>query len=340
MYCASVSDRLWRPSARALSLGAFLALFLICGALYAGVTKVNLSPLVAKSILLGPVDANRDIGVTLSLPSSDPQGLADFNRRVSTPGDPLFRQYLTPQQFGERFGGDAADYAYLKNWAAANGLHVSHESLGRINLTVRGSVSQFQRLFNTQLSNYRSPDGQEFYSASVEPIVPGEIAVRISGVIGLTESKMVTPMVKVAKRLGENPPDGRSIRTDTAGGTGPGGAYKAADLRSIYDVPTFGHLNPHAVAAVFEQGGYDPSDVSKYFTYNGLPTVTVTPVSVDGSPTDVQDPGVELEAVLDIDMIVGINPAISKIRLYIDSFLGILSKPRCWMRSLRSATMI
>ena len=94
---------------------------------------------------------------------------------------------LTPQQFAERFGGNAADYAFLKSWAAANGLRVSHESLGRINLTVRGSVSQFQRLFNTQLNNYRSPDGQEFHSASVAPVVPSEIASRISGVIGLTE---------------------------------------------------------------------------------------------------------------------------------------------------------
>jgi subtilase family serine protease len=320
MFYSSAFSRLWRPFARAFSFSPFLALFPMCSPLFAEVTKVGLSPLVAKSVLLSPVDTNREIGVTLSLPSCDPQGLADLVRHVSTPGDPLFRQYLTPQQFGERFGGNAADYAYLKSWAAANGLHVSHESLGRINLTVRGSVSQFQRLFNTQLSNYRSPDGQGFYSASVEPVVPSEIAARISGVIGLTESKVVTPMLKVAKCLGENPPNGRSIHTETAGGTGPGGAYKAADLRSVYDIPSFGHLNPNAVAAVFEQGGYDPSDVTKYLTYNQLPTVKVTPVSVDNSPTDIQDPNVEEEAVLDIDMIVGINPAISKILVYIDSF--------------------
>ena len=298
------------------------ALFLVCGALYSETTTVKLSPLVARSTLVGSVDGAREIGVTLSLPLSDPEGAAEFVRHVYRSADPLFRHYLTPQQFAERFGGNTADYAYLKSWAAANGLRVSHESVGRINLTVRGSVSQFQRLFNTQLNDYRSPDGQEFYSASVEPVVPSEIASRISGVIGLTESKMVTPMIKVGKRLGENPaPPAEPASPDTAGGTGPGGAYKAADLRSVYNIPTFGHLNPTAVAAVFEQGGYVSSDVTKYLTYNGLPKITVTPVSVDGSPTYVQDdPNVELEAVLDIDMIAGINPAISKIRVYIDSY--------------------
>jgi len=95
--------------------------------------------------------------------------------------------------------------------------------------------------------------------------------------------------------------------------------YGPADLRSVYNIPTFGHLNPSAVAAVFEQGGYHQSDVTKFLTYNSLPQVTVTPVSVDGSPIAAIDPNVELEAVLDIDMIAGINPAISGVRVYIDS---------------------
>ena len=97
-------------------------------------------------------------------------------------------------------------------------------------------------------------------------------------------------MVKVAKCLGEDPaPASNLLSPDTAGGTGPGGSYSAANLRSVYNIPTFGHLNPNAVAAVFEQGGYDSSDVTKYLTYNRLPKVTVTPVSVDSSPTSVQD---------------------------------------------------
>jgi len=321
MYRPSLIGRFWRPLAPMVSFSALAALFFVCSAIYAGATTVEISPLVAKSTLLGPVEAGREIGVTLSLPLSDPDGAADFVRHVSMPGDPLFRHYLTPQQFAERFGGNAADYAYLKSWAAANGLRVTHESVGRINLTVRGSVNQFQRLFNTQLNNYRSPDGQEFYSASVELAVPSEIGSRISGVIGLTESRMVTPMVKVAKRLGENPaPVAALPYPDTAGGTGPGGSYKAADLRTTYNIPTFGNLNPSAVAAVFEQGGYDQSDVTRYLTYNHLPQVAVTPVSVDGSPIAVIDPNVELEAVLDIDMIAGINPAISGVRVYIDSW--------------------
>jgi subtilase family serine protease len=316
MHRPSLFGRLTRPLARTTSFAAFVALFLVHGAVLGEVTTVELSPLVAKSTVLGPVDGNREIGVTLALPSSDPQGLADFVRHVSSPGDPLFRHYIKPQEFAERFGGNAADYAYLKSWATANGLRVSRESVGRINLSVRGTVAQFQRLFNTQLNSYRSQDGNEFYSASISPRVPAEIASKVSGIIGLTESRMLAPMVKVGKTLGENP---ALLHTDTAGGTGPGGAYKAADLRTAYNIPTFGNLDPTAVAAVFEQGGFVATDIAKYLSYNGLPQLTVTPVSVDGSSTGVVNATVEVEAVLDVDMIAAINPAISGVLVYIDS---------------------
>jgi subtilase family serine protease len=316
MHRPSLFGRLRRPSARTTSFAAFVALFFVHGAVLGEVTTVDLSPLVAKSTLLGPVDGSREIGVTLALPSSDPQGLADFVRQVSTPGDPLFHHYIKPQEFAVRFGGNAADYTYLKSWAIANGLRVARESVGRINLNVRGSVAQFQKLFDTQLNNYRSQDGEEFYSASINPRVPAEIASKISGVIGLTESRMLAPMVKVGKTLGESP---SLLHTDTAGGTGPGGTYKAADLRTAYSIPTFGNLNPTAVAAVFEQGGFVQADITKYLTYNGLPQITVTPVSVDGSSTAVLNVTVEVEAVLDVDMIAAINPAISGVLVYIDS---------------------
>jgi subtilase family serine protease len=316
MHRPSLFGRLRRPLARTTSFAAFVALFLVHGAVLGEVTTVDLSPVVAKSTVLGPVDGSREIGVTLALPSSDPQGLADFVRHVSTPGDPLFRHYIKPQEFAERFGGNAADYAYLKSWVIANGLRVSRESVGRINLTVRGTAAQFQRLFNTQLNNYRSQDGDEFYSASINPKVPAEIASKVSGIIGLTESRMLAPMVKVGKTLGENP---ALLHTETAGGTGPGGAYKAADLRTAYNIPTFGNLDPSAVAAVFEQGGFVATDITKYLSYNGLPQITVTPVSVDGSSTEVVNATVEVEAVLDVDMIAAINPAISGVLVYIDS---------------------
>jgi subtilase family serine protease len=284
-------------------------------------TTVELSASVSKSTLVAPLDPNQEIGVVLALPLSDPKGAAEFIQHISQKGDPLYHHYLTPQQFAQQFGGNSEDYAALKQWASTNGLKISQESVGRLNLTVRGSVSQWQKIFNTQINRYRAPDGSEFYSASTALAVPSAIAPKISGVIGLSGGKQYAPLFKIAKRLGESTAT-VSANTDkkpNAGGSGPGGSYSAKDLRIAYSIPAFGNLSHHAAVAVFEQGGFTASDVSEYLDTNDLPHAKVTPVSVDGSPTTVSNSNVELEAVLDIDMVIAINPSVDEVRVYEDS---------------------
>ena len=313
----AVSRRRWRT----VTFGGLISasLLLASDALVAGVTNIELSPLVYRSALVAPLDGSQEISVLLALPSSDPAGLAAFIEHISAPSDPLFHQYLSPEQFAQRFGGNDADYTAIKNWALANGLTVSQESVGRINLTVRGQVSQLQRIFKTQLNTYRTSNGETFYSASVKPTVPAEIASKISGVLGLTESKQLTPLTKIAKTLGETPEitDGKMRANST--GTGPGGTYNSKDLRSIYGIPDFGKYSSKTVMAVFEQGYYNPNDTEKYFTTNHLPSVRQMPVSVNRSPV-VKEPAIEVEACLDIDMIVGMNPSVSEVLVYIDDY--------------------
>ncbi|MBV8212896.1 MAG: S8 family serine peptidase [Verrucomicrobia bacterium] len=276
---------------------------------------VELSPLLAKSSLLGAVDQNQQISIVLTLPLSNPQGAAEFVQHVSKPGDPLFHQYLTPQEFAARYGANAADYAALKQWAANNGLAIVHESLARTSLTVRGSTAQLQTLFKTELNRYRSPDGKQFYSAAIRPTVPDEISSRVSCVIGLTNSAHYASLAKPYKVLGEDA--AVPAASPDIGGTGPGGSYSASDLRTCYQIPNFGNLVPETVA-VFEQGGFYQSDVDKYLKAMKLTHPPVTFVSVDGYNGAVDNNDVELEAVLDIDMIIGINPKVQEVLVYED----------------------
>jgi subtilase family serine protease len=320
--------RAWRVADRHILRGVLLnglaaaSVLFTSHALFAETTTAELSPLISKSTLVAPLGANKQIGVALALPSSDPGGLAAFVKHVSTPGDPLFRQYITADQFAQRFGGSAADYQAVKGWAVANGLVVSQESIGRTLIVVRGSASIFQRLFQTQLNTYRASDGQTFYSASVQPIVPAQIASKISGVIGLTAGKSLAPYALVAKQLGENPAlHSARMHPDSAGGTGPGGTYSCDDLRRLYQIPDWGNLDKGVVVGVFEQGSYATSDVDVYFKkFNIGKNTKQTLISVDGSPIAFEE-AVEDEACLDIDMFVGMNPYIAEVKVYIDDYL-------------------
>ena len=125
------------------------------------------------------MDPAKEITIQLALPLSDAKGAREFTDRISNPKDPLFRHFITVKEFAARWGGNAADFAAVKDWAVANGLSITHESSARTSLTVRGTVALMERLFKTQLSNYRSPKGDEFYSASVKPTIPDELASKI-----------------------------------------------------------------------------------------------------------------------------------------------------------------
>jgi len=306
----------WRRTKNVTLTALISILFGAANALPASAANVDLSPMVGKSTYLAAVDTEKPISVILSLPLGDSAGAAEFVQRVSNPRDPLYRKYITPEEFAARYGASASDYAAIKQWALANGLTIAHEAGARTSLTVRGSVGKFQALFRTQLNNYRSSDGNEFYSASVKPAIPDAIADKVTGVVGLTNSVQYAPLAKVYKSFGEDAA-GPDEGTDNTGGTGPGGAYSAADLRTAYQIPHFGGLIPQTVA-VFEQGGFFKYDVDTYLKRMNLPHPPVTFVGVNGYDGYVYDFNVELEAVLDIDMVIAINPQVKEVIAYED----------------------
>jgi kumamolisin len=304
-----------RQALKAFVFGLLLLTLVVPGQMFGQAKTIELSPVLARSTLLGPVDQHQQISVLLALPLSDPQAAAEFVRHVSAPGDPLFHQYLTPQEFAAKYGANAADYAALKEWAINNGLTIAHESLARTCLTVRGSLVQVQTLFKTPLNNYRPADGNQFYSAAIRPTIPDEIASRVSGVIGLTNGAHYAALAKPYKVLGEDA--ALPTKAPDSGGTGPGGTYSPADLITCYQIPAYGGIAPQSVA-VFEQGGFSPSDVNLYLNTLKLPHPPVTFVSVNGYDGAVDNNQVELEAVLDIDMIIGINPKVKEVFVYED----------------------
>jgi len=311
------------------ALGGIISasLLLTSSGAFAALTTIELNPLVTKSTLVAPLESSKTIALSLAIPSSDPAGLKAFVDHVSKPGDPLFRQYLTPQEVAARFGGNAADFQSLKDWAVANGLTITQEAINRTSLSVRGTVAKLNEIFKTQLSTFKTSDGVTFYSASIKPTVPTEIASKVVAVVGLTSGKPIASLAKVGKALGEHPAANSALKPadrSDALGTGPGGTYGPQDLQTAYSIPTsFGKLEKGQTLAVFEQGYYNPKDVDFYRKFFKLPgKLTQTPVAVDGSPITLEQ-AIELEACLDVDMISGMNPEVSTVLVYIADYTTI-----------------
>ncbi|MBV8215563.1 MAG: hypothetical protein JOZ08_20310, partial [Verrucomicrobia bacterium] len=239
--------------------GSVLGLAVIAAIKLSGVSaiaeniKVNsdLPSALSKSTTVSHVEPGKPMNVVLVLVSKDPNGAAEFARRVSTPDDPLYGKFLTPEQFGAAYGPNDSDYEAVKAWVTQHGLSLNEINRSHTTLSVHGTVSQYESLFATRIDNYQAPDGRTFFSASTAPSIPAEIAARVNGVIGLSNYTGFVPMVMRKPAQGT-----QGIHVDSAGGTGPGGAYSASDLRTAYHIPT--HLSPEKTqtVALFEQGGF------------------------------------------------------------------------------------
>jgi kumamolisin len=242
------------------------AVFAGADALAAGVPiDSDICPMLSKSEVLAHVDLNMPINTVFVLPLKDPAGAESYAMRVNTPGDPLYQQYLTPEEFGAKFGASETDYDAVLSWATSNGLKAGEPSRSRTTLSMSGTAAQFEALLETRINNYRGPDGRLYYSAAIAPSVPETIAFRVKSIIGLCSYNKFAPLVRV-----HQPRSG--FQTETAGGTGPLGAYSASDLRIAYQIPTFSDVPKFGTVAIYEQGGFTSSDITAYEKQNRLPT--------------------------------------------------------------------
>src|SRR5262249_16096405 len=73
------------------------------------------------------VVANRKLGfaqVHLARPADKQKAFDDLLAAQYTPGSPLFHQWLTPTQVGERFGASHADLAATIHWLKQQGFTI------------------------------------------------------------------------------------------------------------------------------------------------------------------------------------------------------------------------
>lgn len=249
--------------------------------------------------------ANEMMTVTLTLPMRDRAGAEAYGRAVSDPDNALYGHYLTPAEFGARFGGDKATYEFVRSWAISHGLQVSARTDARLALSITGNSRRMAALFHTKLARFMTKTHGEGWSALIPPRLPSELVGRVNGVVGLSSNAKYAPLY----RLPYGP------RATNVGTGVNGSGYAPSDFRTAYDVPAQTSATPTEVVGIFEEAGYKASEITKFETTYKLPNTPLSAVSVDGSST-APNSGVDLEVVLDIDTVIGQNPDVKQILVY------------------------
>jgi subtilase family serine protease len=241
------------------------------------------------------------------LPLRNRDGLTNLLRQISDPASPNYRNYLTRQQFTERFGPTEADAQAVRAFAIAHGLTVTATHPNRTLINVSGSVAEIEKAFHLRMRVYRHPtENRTFFAPDAEPSL--DLAVSIAHISGLDNYTRPRPRIQISSLA-----SAQAAKPNA--GSGPGNAYLGADFRAAY-VPDTSRTGAGQIVGLLQFDGYTASDITYYENLAHLPSVTLTNVLLDGFSGAPTFSGGEIEVSLDIEMAISMAPGASEIVVY------------------------
>ncbi|MGH9678863.1 MAG: S53 family peptidase, partial [Candidatus Acidiferrales bacterium] len=213
------------------------------------------------------------------------------------PTSPLFHHWVTPQQYGDRFGIAPADLAKVTAWLVSQGFAIVDTPESRNAIIFSGTAGQVAAAFHTEIHNYAA-NGRKFFANSAEPSVPASIAGLVAGFHGLNN-------VRLKPRAVPSKPASKVSPEFTSGK--PGNNYiSPQDFATIYDLNPLYSASPPIDGtgqkiAVVGQSLVRLSDIANFRQAAGLapniPQVLLVPQSLDPGIVD----GDAQESSLDIE---------------------------------------
>jgi len=107
--------------------------------------------------LVGHLPGTQHLSLAISLPLRNQAGLDDLLQQIYDPLSPNYRQYLSVQQFTERFGPSQDDYDAVVRFAKTNGLSVVDTASNRMVLDIEGTVANIENALHVVLNLYQHP---------------------------------------------------------------------------------------------------------------------------------------------------------------------------------------
>ncbi|PWU09117.1 MAG: peptidase S8 [Terriglobia bacterium] len=135
-------------------------------------------------------DMRMDDIVVMMRPSAEQQ--ADLERLLSdqqNPSSALFHRWLTPEEFGDRFGLGSGDHSKIAGWLASEGFTIRESARGRNWIAFSGTARQVANALHTPIHRFEVGGRMHFANAQ-EPSVPEALTPVISGFLGLDDFQM------------------------------------------------------------------------------------------------------------------------------------------------------
>lgn len=279
----------------------------------------NVHGLARPEFDLGRADGSRPIqGVSLAFRPSPAQqkDLDRFLAQLADPKSPNFHKYLTPAQFGERFGLSLNDIAKISTWLQSQGFTNIQVANGRNQISFDGNVEQIESAFSLEMHNY-AVDGVVHLANAGEPAIPAALAGTVIG-LGSLNDFAPKPRAKIQSHL-TSYVSGNHFLTP-------------ADFATIYDINALyaaGADGTGQKIAVIGQSSVSATDLNNFRSASGLPPSTVTMTLVPSTSKSSRCGGDEGESDLDIEWSGGVAKKAQIVFVY----AGLVSTDTCSKRN-------
>jgi len=217
---------------------------------------------------------------------------------------PRFKQWLTPEQYGQMFGPSAQDIKTVTSWLESHGFAVANSSPGGHVIEFSGTAGQVQEAFHTSIHRY-SVDGEDHWANSSDPQIPAALATVVTGVKSLHNfhakpNASYSGLFQRDKSTGATKQISGPKFTFTAGGNTFFGVGPA-DFATIYNVTPLWNAGIDGTGesiAIVQESNINIQDIRNFRTIFALPA-NDPEIVLDGPDPGI-DPNVEPEAVIDV----------------------------------------
>ena len=206
-------------SRNALSSSVLLILFCLSQALFAQTplrdrvvqatdtsqvtaVKGNVHPMARPEFDQGRVDPSMSMRVTMTFKMT-PAQQADLDALLAAQqqrGSPDYQRWLTPEQFGSRFGLSQGDINKVTGWLESEGFHVEGVPASRNMITFSGTAQQVEMSLYTEMHRY-VVNGKEHYANAGEPSIPAALAEVVSGFRGMNNFQLKPRALKISPKF-------------------------------------------------------------------------------------------------------------------------------------------
>jgi pseudomonalisin len=214
------------------------------------------------------------------------------------PASPSYHHWLTPKEFGARFGLSDADLAVVTQWLQSQGFTVDEVAQGRGWLNFSGTVGQVEKSFATEIRDYKVA-GSIRHANATAPSLPRGLADLVKGVVSLNGFERHAHHRPPTPRSGQSPRD----NFDGDHALAPGDFAVIYNLTPAYSSGVNGSGETIAIVA---RSDIKRSDVTRFRNNFGLPANP--PIFVHNG----DDPGIidgdDVESDLDTEWAGAVAP--------------------------------